>query len=285
VWFHDSVFGDNAYFRGTAFEGRAFFDGAEFGDRACFKARDQQAFTDAAAKRVKALPERYRELYLKRANAADPRAFHEIRFSAARFGEGEIDPGGESAIDKIRRWLPRLLHSPETRRLRSPLDPGPGASFSGRLLQGGCNFSRVRFDQPPDFGDVGQADKLDLSGAAFSLRGAAWPRWRHWTTQTASATRVRRLRKLASDIHAEDAERDLLALARMVGLGIEWSMWWADVMRPWDPHGMARPAAVDAARPERRRRGHFWLRLATSAWCWLRGVGRLAARGNNPENR
>ncbi len=278
VQFNYAVFGDNAYFRGTAFEGRAFFDTAAFGDRASFETRDHKGFKDAAAERVNALPERYRKLYLKRANAGDPIAFHEISFSAARFGAGEFRRfGRESAIDTIRLWFPRLLHSANTRGMRS-LDPGPGASFSGRVLRGVCDFSRVRFDQPPDFSGVEQADNLDLSGATFSLRGTAWPRWRYWTTQTASATRVRRLRKLASDIRAEDAERDLLALARMVGLGIEWSMWWADVVRPWDAHHrMVRPTAVDAARPEGWRRGLFWLRrLATCVWLALRGVGRPA---------
>src|SRR5439155_4740653 len=97
---------------------------------------------------------------------------HDISFSGARFGEGAVNRfGSESWVDTMRLLFPRLLHSPESHRLRV-LDPGPGASFRGRLLQGVCDFSRVRFDQPPDFGGVGQADNLDLSGASFSLRGA-----------------------------------------------------------------------------------------------------------------
>lgn len=278
VQFNDAVFGDNASFHGAAFDCRGYFNEAEFGDYACFDAQDQSAFKDAAAIRAEALPEQYREFYLARAHVADPQAFHEISFSGAQFREGAIHryKSSESWIDSVRLWFPRLLHSPESRR-RRVLDAGPGASFRGRLLQGMCDFSRVRFDQPPDFGGVGQADNLDLSGASFSLRGAAWPRWRYWTTHTATATRVRRLRKLASDIHAEDAERDLLALARMVGLGIEWSMWWADIVRPWDHHRMMRPNAVDDARPDGRRpKPRRLRRIATSVWSAIRGVGRPA---------
>jgi uncharacterized protein YjbI with pentapeptide repeats len=277
VQFNDAVFGDNASFKGTVFDCRAYFNEAEFGDRAGFEARDQLVFKDAAAARAMALPERYREVYLRRANTADSQAFHDISFSGAQFGEGTVNrSGSESWAVTIRLFFPRLLHSPESRRMRV-LDPGPGASFRGRLLQGLCDFSRVQFDQPPDFGGVGQADNLDLSGASFSFRGATWPRWRYWTTHTATATRIRRLRKLASDIHAEDAERDLLALARMVGLGIEWSMWWADVVRPWDYHRMMRPAADDDGQPDEQRRRPHWLRcIATSAWFALRGVGRPA---------
>jgi hypothetical protein len=274
VQFSDAVFGDNASFEGTAFECRAYFNEAEFGDGASFKARDRQAFTAAAAERVKALPERYRDLYLMRANDADSRAFHDITFSGAQFGEGAINrSGSESWVGTIRLFFPRLFHSPESRRLRV-LDPGPGASFRGRLLEGVCDFSRVRFDQPPDFGGIGRPDNLDLSGASFSFRGATWPRWRYWTTDTATATRIGRLKKLASDIHAEDAERDLLALARMVGLGIEWSMWWANVVRPWDLHRMMRPTAVDDAQPGRMARATWLWRTVICAWSALRGVGR-----------
>jgi uncharacterized protein YjbI with pentapeptide repeats len=274
VQFNDAVFGDNASFEGTAFGCRAFFNEADFGDCACFKARDQVPFKVAAATGAKNLPERYRELYLMRANDADSRAFHDITFSGAQFGEGAINrSGSESWVDTIRLFFPRLFRSPESRRLRA-LDPGPGASFRGRVLEGVCDFSRVRFDQPPDFGGIGQPDNLDLSGASFSFRGATWPRWRYWTTDTATATRIRRLRKLASDIHAEDAERDLLALARMVGLGIEWSMWWANVVRPWDHHRMMRPP-VDDAPPGRMAARATWLwRTVICAWSALRGVGR-----------
>jgi uncharacterized protein YjbI with pentapeptide repeats len=275
VQFNDTVFGDNTSFEGAAFECRAYFNQAEFGDRACFEARDQVAFKDAVAVRAKTFPERYRDRYLTRAGAADSQAFHDISFSGARFGEGSVNRfGSESWVDRIRLFFPRLLHSPDSRRLKV-LDPGPGASFRGRLLQGVCDFSRVRFDQPPDFGGVGQADNLDLSGASFSFRGGTWPRWRYWITDTATATRIRRLRKLASDIHAEDAERDLLALERMVELGLEWSLWWADVVRPWDYHRMLQLTGVDDERPARTAPRSPWLqRVATSAWSAIRGIGR-----------
>lgn len=275
VQFNDAVFGDNASFKGAAFECRAYFSGSEFGDYACFDARDCIAFKDGAVARAKILPERYRALYLDRANAAHSQVFYDITFSRVHFAEETVNwSGSESLLDKIRQFFPRLLHSPESHRMKD-LHPGPGASFRGRLLQGVCDFSRVQFDQPPDFGGIGQPDNLYLSGASFSVRGATWPRWRYWTTNTETATRIRCLRKLASDIHAEDVERDLLALARMVGLGIEWSMWWEKVVRPWDYHRMMRPAGLDNAQPGGSAANTSLLRrIATSLWSAFRGVGR-----------
>lgn len=275
VQFDDAVFGDSALFKGAAFECRAYFSGTEFGDYACFDARDCIAFKDDAVTRAKILPERHRALYLGRVNAAHSQVFHDISFARAHFREGTLNRfGSEPLLDKIRLFFPRLLHSPESHRRRD-LHFGPGASFRGRLLQGVCDFSRVRFDQPPDFSGIGQPDNLYLSGASFFLRGATWPRWRYWTTDTETATRIRRLRKLASDIHAEDAARDLLAFAQMAGLGIEWSMWWAKVVHPWDFHRMMRPAGVDNTQAGGRAAKTSWLRrIATSLWTAFGGVGR-----------
>jgi len=60
----------------------------------------------------------------------------------------------------------------------------------------------------------------------------------------------------------------------MVGLGIEWSMWWAKVVRPWDFHRMMRPAGVDNTQAGRTAANTAWLRrIATSLWSALRGVG------------
>lgn len=275
VQFDYAVFGDGALFKGAAFECRAYFSGAEFGDYACFDVRDPIDFKNSAATFAESLPERHRNIYAMRANAAHSQVFYDISFARVHFGEGMVNRyGSESLLDKIRLFFPRLLHSPESHRRRD-LSPGPGASFRGRILQGVCDFSRVQFDQPPDFGGIGQPDNLYLSGASFSVRGATWPRWRYWTANTETATRIRCLRKLASDIHAEDVERDLLALARMVGLGIEWSMWWAKVVRPWDYHRLMRPAELDNSQSRGSAANTSLLRrIATSLWSALRGVGR-----------
>jgi len=275
VQFDYAAFGDGALFKGAAFECRAYFSGAEFGDYACFDARDPIDFENSAATFAESLPGLHRKIYAMRANAAHSQVFYDISFARVHFGEGMVNRyESEPLLDKIRLFFPRLLHSPQSHRMRD-LHPGPGASFRGRLLQGVCDFSRAQFDQPPDFGGVGQADNLDLSGVSFSLRGKTWPRWRYWTTHTETATRIRRLRKLASDIHAEDAARDLLAIARMVGLGVEWSMWWTKVVRPWDSHRLMRPSELAHARSGRSAANTSWLRrIASSLWSALRGVGR-----------
>ncbi|NGZ11201.1 MAG: pentapeptide repeat-containing protein [Nitrospira sp. LK70] len=167
VQFDYAVFGDGASFKGAAFECRAYFSGAEFGDYTCFDARDRIAFKDDAVTRAKILPERYRALYLDRANAAHSQAFNDISFSRVHFGEGTVNRfRSESLLDKIRLFFPRLLHSPESHRMRD-LRPGPGASFRRRILQGVCDFSRVQFDQPPDFGGIGQPDNLYLRAFPF----------------------------------------------------------------------------------------------------------------------
>jgi uncharacterized protein YjbI with pentapeptide repeats len=274
VQFNHAAFGDGARFRGAAFEGPACFDWAEFGDCASFEARDPRAFNEAAKTGAASLPESYRELYLDRARAADPTKFQEISFCGARFGSQDFRRyAGERVILMILRWPRRLLQWE-----RLPRGPGsPGASFDGRTLPRFCDFSRARFDQPPSFDDVRQADNLDLAGAVFSFRAPTWPRWRYWTTETATATRLRRLRKLASEIHARDAERDFFVLERMAERGIAWSAWRDQVLRQWDFHRRIRVAAVERTRRPRWRRGLAWLRrAATSAWFALRGAGHPA---------
>jgi uncharacterized protein YjbI with pentapeptide repeats len=274
VQFDYASFGDHAYFRGTAFEGPAIFDMAEFGDGATFEAHDPRVFNEAATERAKSLPEGHRELYLNRARTADPSGFQRITYCRARFGsEDSGRDSGERVFRSIVLWLPRLFHSPPHRMGSQD----PGASFSGRTLHGFSDFSRAQFDQPPDFADVRQVDHLDLAGAVFSFRASGWPRWRYWTTQTATATRLRRLQRLASEIHAVDAERDFAILERIAERGIAWSAWWAKVVRPWDFHRMMRATPVAGVRRRGRRSGLDWLRgSATSAWFLISGVGRPA---------
>jgi uncharacterized protein YjbI with pentapeptide repeats len=273
VQFEYATVGDYAWFRGAAFEAGAWFDATEFGGGASFEARDERAFNAAATEKAKLLPERYRELYLNRARAANPSAFQRISFSWARFCSE--DPGrstGESLILRIVRWPQRLLRW-------SPVPGGShssGASFRGRTLHSVCDFSMARFDQPPDFGDIQQADNLDLGGTTFSFRASVWPRWRYWTTQTETVTRLRRLRALADEIHAVDAERDFFIMERMAERGIAWSVWRANVLRPWDFHQLMRATPVQGARRVWRRGLDWSHRTATSVWFALRGVGRPA---------
>jgi uncharacterized protein YjbI with pentapeptide repeats len=273
VQFEYATVGDYAWFRGAAFGAGACFDATEFGGGASFEARDERTFNAAVTEKAKLLPERYRELYLNRARVANPSAFQRISFRWARFRSE--DPGrsaGESLIRRIVRWPQRLFRW-------SPVPGGShsfGVSFRGRTLHSVCDFSMARFDQPPDFGDIQQADNLDLGGTTFSFRASVWPRWRYWSTQTETVTRLRRLRALADDINAVDVERDCFIMERMAERGIAWSVWRASVLRPWDVHRLMRATTVQRAR-QGWRRGLEWLkRVATSVWFALRGVSRPA---------
>jgi uncharacterized protein YjbI with pentapeptide repeats len=274
VQFDYATFGDHAAFKGTAFNGPAIFDVSEFGDRANFEAGDPREFSEAATERAKSLPETHRELYLNRAKAADPARFNAISFSGAKFGSADFlryNHGG--LIGRILGWPKSLWHwSPFIMR---SLDTGAGVTFSGRTVHGVCDFSRVRFEQPPDFGGVAPVDKLDLAGAVFSFRAFAWPRWRYWTTQTATASRLRRLRKLAKDIPAAEAERDLSILELMADRGIEWSAWWVRVVQPWDFHRQMRAKHHAENMKPVRRSTLGWLRAAAASACFaLVGIGR-----------
>jgi uncharacterized protein YjbI with pentapeptide repeats len=274
VQFEYAIFGDHAAFKGTAFNGSASFDVSEFGDRANFEAGDPREFNEAAVERAKSLPEAHRELYLNRAKAADPTRFNAISFSGAKFGSEDFHRDNHGCfIGRILRWPRSLLRwSPYIMR---SFDPGPGVTFGGRTLHDVCDFSRVRFDQPPDFGGVAPIDKLDLAGAVFSFRAFVWPRWQHWTTQTATASRLRRLRKLAKDIPAGEAERDLFILELMADRGIEWSAWWIRVVQPWDLHRKMQAKHRAGILKLARRSRLGWLSSAAAyTWFALVGIGR-----------
>jgi hypothetical protein len=109
------------------------------------------------------------------------------------------------------------------------------ARFEDRTFHGDINFSHARFLQPPSFSGTKELGQLNLVGAEFRFRGSigpiVLPSWIFgkksllfptpgWTTQPNVASRIRRLRKIANDIHAIDAERDLFILERKAERGI-----------------------------------------------------------------
>ncbi|MGY8997009.1 MAG: hypothetical protein ACKVH7_11250, partial [Alphaproteobacteria bacterium] len=121
------------------------------------------------------------------------------------------------------------------------------SSFAARTFTAPANFQDTRFDQPPEFAGSEGHEFLDLAGldvrAHGRLRLPLWNvvqewDWREivyiptawqvdaptdgWATASELATRVRRLRQLASSIHAHDTERDLFILERRLERGYRW---------------------------------------------------------------
>jgi hypothetical protein len=159
----------------------------------------------------------------------------------------------------------------------SPLrrDGFAGCDFSNRSIKGSADFSRVRFEQPPNFQNVDPATALDLAEARFSFRATEWPRLRHWTTKTETVTRLRRLRKIAKDIDEPDIEQSLFILQRMAERGVAWRVWWDDVLQGWGIYHLINAhlkgrRITDISRLKRR-----WpLRLVRSARVAVTGSGR-----------
>lgn len=105
------------------------------------------------------------------------------------------------------------------------------ADFSGRSFQDSADFSGARFDQPPDFRDTQNHDQFDWTETGFRFFGQLkLSRWilkiPYWSCDPALVTRIRRLRKIAEEIHAQDSERDLFILQRKAERGVLWAIWW-----------------------------------------------------------
>jgi hypothetical protein len=150
-----------------------------------------------------------------------------------------------------------------------------GADFSNRAIKGFADFSRVRFEQPPDFQNVQPATALDLAEVRFSFRPTAWPRLRYWTTQTETVTRLRRLRKIAKDIEETDIEQSLFILQRMAERGVAWRVWWDNVLHGWGIYHLINAHLKDRKATEISRLKRQWsLKLARSVWVAITGIGR-----------
>jgi hypothetical protein len=108
-----------------------------------------------------------------------------------------------------------------------------GASFAGRSVKKFATFAQVNFHQPPDFHAVEPPTALDFADTHFSFQSISWPHFRYWTTRTSTLTRLRRLRKIMSDIGEGDIERDLFILQRLAERGIMWNRWKESSLRGW----------------------------------------------------
>jgi hypothetical protein len=89
--------------------------------------------------------------------------------------------------------------------------------FNNRIFTKQVNFAFSRFLTPPEFaGSIGH-EYFDVYGMevdfAGEFAGGAWLQ-SGWTNDTEIATRIRRMRKIMADIHAQDVERNLFILER-----------------------------------------------------------------------
>lgn len=236
--FNNTEFEAGANFSGTSFCLRAGFEEATFGDYASFQGKNRETIIDIANERAKSLPAEYAQVVKDRAQTANPSVFVRAGFSGASFTSRTRQYATEfsSAVGIRARFVEGAREL--VRRIRILFHPpGPlrrdgfaGCDFSNRSIKGSADFSRARFEQPPNFQNVDPASALDLAEARFSFRATDWPRLRYWTTKTETVTRLRRLRKIAKDIDEPDIEQSLFFLQRMAERGVAWRVWWDDVL-------------------------------------------------------
>lgn len=198
--FHDATFGDSTSFEHASFLNLAIFGGAKFVGEASF------ANTVFAGKVI----------------------FNDAIFSSsASFASGL--PLGHSN---------RNLHGIDFSavRFRGPVN------FSDRDLVREAVFAGTFFSEPPDFRGIGHSENLDWTGVRFGFGGRLGTgrlviRTPGWTMQSKIVTDLRRLRGIAKEIHAVDAERDLFILEREAERGVLWKEWlrgdWRTILYGW----------------------------------------------------
>jgi uncharacterized protein YjbI with pentapeptide repeats len=281
--FNNTEFEAGASFSRVAFCSHAGFEGATFGDHASFLGSDHQTLLGIADKRAKSLSPAYAQIVRDRARLADPSVFLRASFSGAsftskahRYGTMFSQAKGIKAkvVEGLREFARRIrvLFRPLNDVMRQRF---AGPDFSNRSIKGLADFSRVRFEQPPDFQNVEPATALDLAETQFSFRATESPRLRCWTTQTETVTRLRRLQKIAKDIDEVDIERSLFILQRMAERGVAWRVWWDNVLRGWGIYHLINAHLKDRKATETSRLKRRWpLKLARSVWLAIAGVGR-----------
>jgi pentapeptide repeat protein len=281
--FNNTEFEAGASFRGVAFCSRAGFEGATFGDFASFRGVERQTLIDIANERAKVLSPNYAQIVKSRARLADPSVFLQATFSGASFTSKGHCYGTKFSqakdikariVEGVREFARRIrvLFYPLSDVMRSGLFAG--ADFSNRSIKGLADFSRVKFEQPPNFQNVEPATALDLAEARFSFRPTALPRLRYWTTQTETVTRLRRLRKIAKDIEEIDIEQSLFILQRMAERGVAWRVWWDDVLRGWGIYHLINAHLKDRKTEISRLKRRWPLKLVRSIWAAIAGIGR-----------
>ncbi len=205
-------FGDRARFKGATFGYGAWFEGATFGDGARFEGA---TFGDYA--------------WFEGATFGD-----NVRFDGATFkGRASFD-AAEASVNPDVSEAGTYFHTIVFLRAQFL---GP-ASFTNRDFKGEAIFSATGFDMLPDFRGTKHRENLDWTRVRFAF--GWYPKLgllripiRGWTTKSEIITRLRRLRGVAKEIHAVDAERDLFILERQAERGIFWRDWLGGGWRTW----------------------------------------------------
>jgi hypothetical protein len=238
--FAGATFGRGAYFAGATFGDRAGFAGATFGDRAGFAGAtfgDWARFADAtfgdetrfdgwtedrAKGELVSLARRLmpagaqRDAWVNdRVRAAKPGEFSSISFTGARFAGF--------------------------------------CSFSGRTFTGPASFQNARFGRPPEFAGTEGHGFIDPHGMAVTFPRRWWQLVK-WDITSETDARIRRLRKIMADIHAQDVERDLFILERQAQRAIAWNDF-------FDRFKKSEKAGESEPRPEPE--GKLWRRVLT----------------------
>jgi hypothetical protein len=281
--FNNTEFGAGANFSGVSFCTRAGFEEAAFGDYASFQGKSRQTVLDIANERAKLLPSEYAQIVKERAQRADPSMFLRAGFSGALFTSRTHQYATEFStavgfrarvVEGVKEFARRVrvLFYPASPLRRNGF---AGCDFSNRSIKGSADFSRVRFEQPPNFQNVDPATALDLAEARFSFRATEWPHLRHWTTKTETVTRLRRLRKIAKDIDEPDIEQSLFILQRMAERGVAWRVWWDDVLQGWGIYHLISAHLKSRRKAEFDRLRRRWpTKLLRSARVAITGSGR-----------
>jgi len=221
--FHGFEFGDEAYFNKSTFGEWARFDNATFGRWANFKSA---IFADIA---------RFDgALFDDGADFSGATFGHGTNFNGTIFGEwvyfrgchfkGDVTFSSQSEV----RWQKNSQQPRDTEPFEdidfsnSRFDRQ--STFSNRRFEGEIDLTGCRFRQPPDFSGTQNHDRISWKGAHFDFSDFSFfPLSTRITNNYRIPTHLRRLRKIAADIHDTDTERDLFILERAAERGVYWA--------------------------------------------------------------
>jgi hypothetical protein len=174
--FSSSTFGEGANFRKTKFEEMALFISTSFNN-----------FADFSRSKFKGTVMFNSRIDLKN----------------IRYENGDIENKNINCIFRIIDFSYSVFYG--------------SVEFIDCHFTGPANFSYVEFAIVPEFAGSDGHGYFDVTGMKVGFFGEfANGLWLqpYWTHDTNIATRIRRLRKIMADIHAQDAERDLFILER-----------------------------------------------------------------------
>ncbi|MEM7172355.1 MAG: hypothetical protein AAF530_19465 [Pseudomonadota bacterium] len=243
--------GDHADFRGACFGDGMDFEGAIFGDWASFDGATMGHGADFVAAVFGAEARFNDTTFDDGANFERASLGAGAQFCGATFG-GDLWFGDDSAVSA------GVISGGEVTRCALPVESqaalGPErpaaplgaisfaqasflgtARFGGRIFGGEADFSAAHFATPPDFGKTQGWSNLNWSDVTFALpKGWGLGPLSGPSTEGLSLgsveekrrlTRLRQCRRIARDLHAGKAQRDLSILERVIGLQARWRDW------------------------------------------------------------